>query len=457
MDRRFLGMTGCALVGLAHLCIAAQAQVSQVQVKAIDHVTPGGIPFRHVHMPRSINQAIQFGWQDGYSFSLKGGQSIGSWGAGTIMQGPAGSTRAEFSEDAKDTQASMNLQSGFRTTLGSIWAPPDKLEDAIALFSRTLMAPALDAERLKERIASRKAAIRQARVKAESLANDIGTYLLLAPGPIRQWRLGDDAMLDMVTVPRIEEWRKAVLTRHGLKIAAAGPDPVEKVALQIDKLLGSLPPKGADPSVIDFPVLHSSKTVAQLAQVPQTYLVVGGWSGFSRTEDPMLTEILTKILRERLFKAVRERLGAAYGAQVLLASLGPSALFFSASASVEHDKAVDALSAMRTELAGFLADGITAVEFDPQKEKLLSENRQSMRRAPHVARLVRNAMLDGLPVDHFETAERRLSALTLEDANRAIREKLRGRPLATIIVAPDISRFQVDCVVKIASEADACR
>ncbi len=441
----------------ACLAIAMHEPTAFAQIKARDHVTPGGIPFRHALMPRAQTQTIQFGWHDGYSFSQKEGHAAGSWGAGMIMQGPAGSSRGEFEEDAKDAQARMFLQSNFRNTFGSLGAPPDKIDDAIALFSRTLANPALDPERLKERIANRKTEIRQARVKAETLAGDIGAYLFLAPGPARQWRLGDDAILDAVTIPRIEAWRKAVLTREGLKVAAAGPEPVEKVAAQIDKLLGHLPGKGTEARSNDIPIQHSAKSVALAAPVPQTYLLIGGWSAFSRNEDPITADMLAKILRERLFKAVREKLGAAYGATVRLGTVGPDMLFFSVSAAVEHEKAADALAAIRVELARFLAEGITEAELNPQKDKLISDTRQSMRRAPYVARLLRNAMLENLPADHVETTEKRIAAITLDHANAAIREKLGGKPLATIIVAPAVEGFGVDCVVKTAAEAETCR
>lgn len=445
------------LAAASCLAIALQAQTATAQVKASDHVTPGGIPFRHALMPRARTQTIQFGWHDGYAFSLKEGHAAGSWGAGMIMQGPAGSSRAEFEEDAKDAQARISLQSNFRNTFGSLGAPPEKMDDAIALFSRALASPALDPERLRERIANRKAEIRQARVKAETLASDIGAYLHLAPGPARQWRLGDDAILDAVTVPRIEEWRKAVLTRQGLKVAVAGPEPVEKVAAQIDRLLARLPEKGTEARNNSIPIQHSAKSVALAAPVPQTYLLIGGWSAFSRNEDPFASDILAKILRERLFKAVREKLGAAYGASARLSAIGPDALFFSVSAAVEHEKATDALAAIRAELARFLAEGITQAELDPQKEKLISDTRQSMRRAPYVARLLRNAMLENLPADHVETTEKRIAAITLDHANKAIREKLGGTPLATIIVAPAVEAFNADCIVKAAAEAETCR
>ncbi|HRE19552.1 MAG TPA: insulinase family protein [Rhabdaerophilum sp.] len=457
MARMDIVRTGLSLATASCLFIALEASTAIAQVKTSDHVTPGGIPFRHALMPRARTQTIQFGWHDGYSFSLKEGHAAGSWGAGMIMQGPAGSSRAEFEEDAKDAQARMSLQSNFRNTFGSIGAPPEKMDDAITLFGRALSSPALDPDRLKERIANRKAEIRQARVKAQTLASDIGAYLFLAPGPARQWRLGDDAILDAVTIERIEAWRKAVLTRQGLKVAVAGPEPTEKVAAQIDRLLGQLPVKGAEARSNSIPIQHSAKSVALAAPVPQTYLLIGGWSAFSRNEDPFTADMLTKILRERLFKAVREKLGAAYGASVRLSAVGADTLFFSASAAVEHEKAADALAAIRTELARFLADGITQAELDPQKEKLISDTRQSMRRAPYVARLLRNAMLENLPADHVETTEKQITAISLDHVNKAIREKLGGGSLATIIITPAVGVFNADCIVKAAAEAETCR
>jgi len=127
------------------------------------------------------------------------------------------------------------------------------------------------------------------------------------------------------------------------------------------------------------------------------------------------------------------------------------------SAAVEHEKAADALAAIRSELTRFLAEGISQAELDPLKTKMISDAHQNMRRAPLVARLVRNAMLDDLPPDHVEKYEQRISAITLDHANKAIREKLDGRAFATIVVAPAVEQFKADCAVKTAAEAETCR
>lgn len=451
MNQRLLNVLGALVIFLIPV-VPARAQIAVREA-----VTPGGIAFRYVQMPRARFQAIMFGWADGYALSLPEGQGIGAWGASMILQGPEGASRAEFEEDAKDAQARMNLQSGWRSTLGSLTAPPDKMGEAVALFSRALAMPALDADRLKDRIGNRKLLVRQSRVKAEVMAADIVSYLFLAPGPVRQWRLGDERMLDEISVPRIEAWRKAVLTRNGLHVTAAGPEPIETAAAQIDKLLGHLPAMGEAQRQPVVPLLSSAKTVALKAPVPQTYLQIGGWTGFTRQDDPFVADLLTPILRERLFKAVREQLGAAYGARAQLGSLGGDVHFLSAVAAVEHDKAGAALAAMRSELARFTAEGVTASEFEAAKERSLSEARQRLRGAPYVARILRNAMVEGRPKGFAEAYEQRLMAVTLDQVNTAIREKLANRPLATIIVTPDDTGFQADCRIDTPAKAETCR
>ncbi len=442
------------LLGLA-VAVFGTPTVS-AQPAVTDQISPGGIPYRHAHLPRARSLAIQFGWHDGYSLSLSEGQAAGSWAAGLIMRGPEGTSASEFSEDAKDAQARMSLSSNLRNTFGAVWAPPEKMDEAVALFGRTLATPALDPSILDQALKNRKAAIRQARTKAESLSGDVVSYLFFAPGPVRQWRLGDEAMLDAVTVPRIQEWRKAVLTRENLKVATAGPEGPETAGILVDKLLGTLPEKGAGSRKVAIPVTSSAKTVHLVADVPQTLLKIGGWSDFARQEDGLIEVFAMNILRERLFKAVREQLGAAYGATASLSLLGPDERFFSITAPVEHDKAATALAVMRAEYARFIAEGVTPEELEPQKAKWLSERREGMRRAPNVARLLRNAMLEDRSADYVLAYESRVTGLTFEKVNGEIRTKLAGKPVATIIVGPERSDIRADCTVKSAKEAENC-
>ncbi|OYU47218.1 MAG: hypothetical protein CFE31_18090 [Rhizobiales bacterium PAR1] len=427
------------------------------QLVVQDRVTPGGIPFRYVHLPNSKSQAIQFGWHDGYALSLPQGQLAGNWATTLMMQGPAGMTRGEFVEDVKDTQAQMALNSNLRNTLGSVFGPPDKFEAALALYNKMLIHPALGQERLEDLLRNRRAAIRQARVKAEVLAGDIRSHLFFPEGVVRRNSLGDDALLDQVTVKGIEAWRAAVLTRDGLKVVAAGPGSAESFAGQIDQLFKDLPDKGAGMRKVEFSVRDAARSVALKADVPQTFLMIGGWSGFGRDPELVTAQLATKILRERLFKAIREKLGAAYGASAQVSTLGADNAFFSVSAAVEHDKAVAALDALRSELTRFLAEGVTADELGPEKAKLLSETRESLRRSPVVARLLRNAMLEEFPADHVQTYDARIAQVSAEKVNDDIRKKLAGRAFATVIVTPSPEMFKVDCAIAKPSEAEACR
>ena len=100
-----------------------------------DHVTPGGLSFRYAHMPEEKNQAINFGWRDGYALGHKAGQGLAIFGPSLILQGPKGIARAEFVEDVKDLQARMGLSSALDYTAGSLSAAVEKFGESVELFA----------------------------------------------------------------------------------------------------------------------------------------------------------------------------------------------------------------------------------------------------------------------------------------------------------------------------------
>ena len=76
----------------------------------------------------------------------------------------------------------------------------------------------------------------------------------------------------------------------------------------------------------------------------------------------MAVEVLGRGFNGRLLKAVRERLGAAYGISAVLQTVdaGTRALFIHT--PVANDKAREALATIRSEYARFVADGVTDEE-----------------------------------------------------------------------------------------------
>ncbi len=439
------------------LGMCAVASGAGAQAAITDHVTPGGLSFRYAHLPDAQEQTIQFGWRDGFAFGRAKGQGLSSLGPNLILQGPKGMSRGEFAEDLKDFRARLSLVSSPSYTMGGVVAPHGKIADAIALFAKVLAEPALEPARLEELRQQYRASLRQQSSNASVLAHRTSAYLLHGDSPLLDWHAGSPAVYDDVSVEDIAAWRSAVFAREGLMISAAGRLPPDDIGEQIDKLFAGLPARGKDFKRGEFARAEVQKTAVLEKTAPQTQLLIIGWTGFKPDHELAAGQVAARVLRLRLFKAVREKLGASYGASAQLLSPVETPYILSLSAAVAHEKGVEALAAMRAEFAAMIDKGITADELSAEQSKLTSELQEAFRRPSSIASLLRNAQLTGRPADHVATALQRVAALSVETVNAAILANLKGKSFVTVVVTPQASGFTSDCAITQVEEAARCR
>lgn len=434
---------GCAGAGLSQPVVS-------------DHTTPGGLAFRYAQIKDARYQTIQFGWR---GKNLRGQDSkpgIMVLAPALVMQGPKGVARFEFVEDVKDLQAGMRLRSWIRGSFGFLRAPPAKMDAAAKLFARVLSDPALEQKRLDQLRTRYLDRLKRAESKAAVLESRTRSRLYYPPGPMRDLRTGDPSVLNLVTVAMVHDWRKAVLTRKGLLIAAAGKASPEQVAIQIDTLFAQLPADADSVNVTPSKFRSSDKTVLVAAKVPQTFIRLSLWSGFKEDNDAVFGQLAARTLRIRLFKVIREELGASYGVSAGFSRPLPDTYLFSLAAAVAHDKAPAALAAMRSELKRLVASGITSEELEPEKTKLLTRIKEGFRKSHRVSGWLLRAMVANRPKDTVETSLARVRTVTVEQVNAALRERIGGRKVLTVIVTPSAAGFTADCVIKAPREAETC-
>lgn len=441
---------GAALLAGAALPALAQPAIT-------NHTTPGGIAFRYAHMPRAQMQTIQFGWKNAHAFMLPGGSAIGPFGTAMILQGPQGMTRGEFVEDTKDLQARMQLSSSVHFTQGGIAAPPEKFEATVDLFARTLSAPALNPAHLDEIRQNSLLNRRRSVTTPTSITSRAAAALSLQPGPLQDWVLGDPAAIEKVRIEDVDAWRKAVLVRQGLMVSAAGSYTPEVAAAQIDRLFAQLPATGTRVAPVIPPEVMTAKTVVVEMETPQTILHFSVPSRFMSNPQSTRGSLAMSILRQRIFEAVRTKLGASYGATAQLSAYAREPMHVSVQAAVDHEKAAEALEAMRAQYRTFVTGGVTAQELEPEKTKLVSSFREQMRQAIGVAQAVRLTMLSEYRPDFLARNAARIERMTATEINDDISEKLAGFPVLTVIVAPSAAPFKADCVIKSLAEIARCR
>ena len=122
-----LGQWGLRVLVL--LCMG-QAASALAQPVATRQTTPGGLSFKHVHMPEDTHQALGFAWKDGTAIALPGKEALAALAPALMMEGPKGSTRSAMIEDLRDLQASMALSASVNFAQGNVIAPVAKFAQA---------------------------------------------------------------------------------------------------------------------------------------------------------------------------------------------------------------------------------------------------------------------------------------------------------------------------------------
>jgi predicted Zn-dependent peptidase len=197
--------------------------------------------------------------------------------------------------------------------------------------------------------------------------------------------------------------------------------------------------------------------------VSQTSLVLGAGSGFlwaDERDQPLNSVALNAFAAgpsSRLFRVVRDELGAAYGITAELPMLAGAARYLVISTSVDPTSAPKALHVIRSEYDRFRQNGLTAAEFEAARARTVNGLEEGARRASAAASLLHGLLRqDRSATEAQGVLERLRKRLTREEVNARLLERWPAPPLTTIIVAPSGDGFAADCVVRRSEEPERC-
>jgi predicted Zn-dependent peptidase len=158
----------------------------------------------------------------------------------------------------------------------------------------------------------------------------------------------------------------------------------------------------------------------------------------------------------RLWRAVRERLGAAYGISASLTVIDQTARVLAIRSAVANDKARDVLAAIRAEYDSLLANGLSDPELDPLKRLYVTNHRERVRQASTLANNLLTLALYGYPDDYLATFEQRLRGYSRAEVEADLRARFPKLPLTVAVVAPSAAGLAADCVIKAAEDIGRC-
>ncbi|MCL1810221.1 MAG: insulinase family protein [Clostridiales bacterium] len=189
--------------------------------------------------------------------------------------------------------------------------------------------------------------------------------------PLAQPVIGTKGSVSSITQNRIRSYIENEYTRDSIVVSVAGKFDEDEMAGMIEGKLSRLKENKAAAVPAEAP--HSPTHRVKAKDIEQAHICMG--TRGVKLEDERfyafaaLNNILGGSMSSRLFQSIREEKGLAYSVYSSSGSFVDDGIF-SIYAAVSHEKAADAISAVKDELEKLKKDGVTEAELSAAREQL---------------------------------------------------------------------------------------
>lgn len=431
--------------------------------KASVEVSPGGIEYRLLHLPKHEDISIHIAWATDWAYRpdtnkaapLVGTQLILAGGAEGYPPGDAGERFADLNSEANIYVSTTDH------IVGELTFKHDNLDESIMIANAHLRTPTLDPvwfDRIREGTAQN---MTEARAKPANAGFDAVRWFVFGEKPLRNaLSLDEPETFDALTREEMIAWHAETFTAAPAAIVVAGGIDAASAGAAIDATLAGLPEAKTDAShnsqstftdsriLLHLPEAKTT-TLSFIASLPPTRL--GG-----ETEDVILVHALGGDDQSVLFEAIRTELRATYGFGAGMANYTRDHRILVLSGEVEAPKLEAVERAVREAYANFREKGPTG-DLEKRKAPLVA----SFDELPKfVIDLARSELQSAL--DEYETGR---SLRLVDEVNSVTQNTLLDRlasafpeaeDFIVIAVSPDADALPGACVIRTPSEAADC-
>lgn len=423
--------------------------------------SPNGLKFIYLDQGDEKAQTFAFAFKDGTAVQGADSDAVAVLGASLLGEGTQTIEAGELDENLKDLQGGYNFSSRAHHLSGVVSAPVEKFSAVGAYLKQAMEMPRFNDVNIK-RIRQKEAdTVKRGLENPDSIASRLFRTLHLSGSPYLSYIAGLQLQsVSAVTKADLETWHRSVISRENLQIVAGGPMSETQAGIEIDKIFGNLPEKSMVPTRANADILTPAKTVLFIKDVKQSIVLAGGVVSRTNINEGVARSIGVGVLSEgsgtsRLFVALREKLGATYGASASTQQIDGRTSLLQISASVANDKVQDVMSTIRQEYTHLRKDGITVQELENMVTKRKTYIASTMRRANAAVFMLDN-MLDGRPFDFANRYNEIVDNINIEQVNNVINDRLPHNPLSFLIITPSANGIKADCVIKSEAELAKC-
>lgn len=399
--------------------------------------TPLGIKAWLVEDKSTPVVALSFSFAGGSASEPDAQRGVTGLAAEMLTDGAGTANAFAFKQRMEEASVSFGFGASRDRLNGSMRALSANLADSVELLRLAMMEPRFDADQLDQRRAQALSALNQAQQRPGPVAERALMNAMFPGHPYAADPRGSRETLQALTPADLRKRAAALLTRHGLLVAAVGDISEAELARQLDRAFGGLPVGEPQPALPDWTPPAKGRSIMIDRPVPQSTVLLA-MPGLMRSDPDwyayfVMNRILGGGMQSRLFMEVREKRGLAYSVSSAPRTYRKAALFRISTGSAT-ERTPEAIRVIRAELARLRTDGVTEQELADVKTFLNGSLALSLDSSGSIAGLLHGMQIDGLPRDHLDRRPALIAAVKAEDVLRVARRVLREEQITTVVV-----------------------
>ncbi|XGA80734.1 insulinase family protein [Halomonas sp. CH40] len=448
-----------ALVASLAACSAEETNKSGPSTS--NEVSPGGIAYTLLAMPKSDDVAVQVAWPTDWAYRENTNPAAALVGSELILAGGAeGYPAGEVNEHLADMQAQGGLYAAANDHIvGAMVLKRDDLSEVVEIANAHLRAPSLEQswlDRISDGISQ---GVTEERAQPVAAGFEAVRWAVFGEHPLRNaLSLYDLNPLDELTRDDITGWHAETFTRSPEAVAVAGDIDAGSAGEALDALFAGLPEQVREVQRSVSPdftprriLLHMPQaevsTLAFIAPLPPTR--EGG-----EVEDLLLTHALGGDDQSVLFDAVRTQLRASYGFGAGVNNYTREHRILAMAGDIDTNQVAETEAVVREAYANFRQDGLKG-ELADHKAPLASRLAELADLVAVQASSALESALDEYPVERSLNEE--LEAVTEASLNERLNTAFPSMDeFIVIAVSPDAEALPEACVIMTPREAVDC-
>lgn len=382
--------------------------------------------------------SLRFAFRGGAALDPEDRQGLANMVSGLLDEGAGELDSFAYQSKLQDLAIEIGFDAGLDSFSGSLKTITENRDTAVDLLASALTEPRFDqepVERIRNQILT---GLRFDQEDPNTVASQRWFEAAFPDHPYRKRVEGTPETVQAITVDDLRDFVGTRFTRDQLVVGVAGDITADELKPVLDRIFGGLPEKSSLGTVPDVEPTFAGETILVEKDIPQT-VALFGHAGIPRDDpDFYAAYVLNYILggggfSSRLMEEVREERGLAYSVYSYLYPLDHAALMIGG-VGTQRERFATSMEVIRDEWRKMAAAGPTAGELADAKTYLTGAFPLRFSSTSAVASILVSMQLDDLPIDHLETRNTQVEAVTMEDVTRVAQRLLKPDAMLVVVV-----------------------